>query len=127
GAARRCPRRQVVHDGAGDGTEPMVIEGVEIDFDKDEGHLRLDCGEEQFAHVRDAVVAEASATEQLGPFIDGIRTIAVRRIAALRDTVPRRFGLGLRSLLVGLALIMSLAIQLIGMFAIARWLWGPRS
>jgi hypothetical protein len=102
----------------------MVIEGIEIHFDEDEGHLRLDCGDEEFNHVRDVVIAQASAADHLSPFIDGIRSIAVRRILALRDTAPRRFGRGFRILLVSLALSISLTIQVVGMFAIARWLWG---
>jgi hypothetical protein len=102
----------------------MVTEGIEIHFDEDEGHLRLDCGDEEFTHFRDIVVAGASAADQLGPFVDGIRFIAVRRIAAIRDTTPRRFGRGFRILLISLALSISLAIQVIGMLAITRWLWG---
>ncbi len=105
----------------------MVIKGIEVSFDEDEGHLRLDCGEEEFLHVRDLVIAKAAAAEEMGPFVDGIRTIAVRRIAALRDTVPGRSGRGLRSILVGLALLISLAIQVVGLLAIVQWLWGHRS
>src|SRR5262249_10050945 len=109
----------------------MVIKGIEIHFDEDEGHLRLDCGDEGFTHVRDVVIAQASAADRLSPFIDGIRSIAIRRILALRDTAPRRFGRGFRILLILLALSISLAIQVAGLFfiarGIARWLWEPGS
>jgi hypothetical protein len=101
----------------------MVIEGIELHFDEDEGHLRLDCRDEEFTHLRDVVLAESSAADQLSPFIEGIRSIAVRRLMDLRDTVPRRVGLGCRILLISLALSISLAIQVIGIFAIAWWLW----
>jgi hypothetical protein len=101
----------------------MVIEGIEIHFDEDEGHLRLDCVDEEFTRLRDVVLAEAAAADQLSPYIDGIRSIAVRRLARLRDTAPRRIGRGLRILLISLALSISLAIQVIGLFALAWWLW----
>jgi len=101
----------------------MVIEGIEIHFDEDEGHLRLDCHDEEFTHLRDVVLAESSAADRLSPFIDGIRSIAVRRIASLQDSSPRRLGRGFRILLISLAVCISLAIQVIGIFAIARWIW----
>ena len=102
----------------------MVIEGIEIHLDEDEGHLRLDCGDEEFTHLRDVVIAEASAADQLRPFVDGIRSIVVRRIVALRDTTPRRFGRGCRILLISFALFISLTIQVVGIIFIAWWLWG---
>lgn len=43
----------------GDGTQDMT-QGIEIHFDADEGHLRLDCSEEEFLHLRDLVIAGAS-------------------------------------------------------------------
>ena len=103
----------------------MVIEGIEIHFDEDEGYLRLDCRDEEFSHLRDVVLAESSATDRLSPFIAGIRSIAVRRIASLQDTAPRRLGRGFRTLVISLALCISLAIQVIGIFTIAGWLWKP--
>jgi hypothetical protein len=102
----------------------MEIEGIEIHFDEDEGHLRLDCGEQEFEHIRDLVVSRASATDRLGPFVDAIRSIVVRRRAALRDTTPVRRARLFRILLISLALSASLAIQVVGLVAIARWLGG---
>jgi hypothetical protein len=103
----------------------MVIEGIEIHFDEDEGHLRLDCRDEEFTHLRDVVLAESSATDRLSPFIGGIRSIAFRRLVNHHDAAPRRIGRGLRVLLISLALCISLAIQVIGIFTIVRWLWKP--
>ena len=45
---------------------------IEIQFDEDEGHLRLDCREDEYIHIRDLVVYGASAADRLEPFIEGI-------------------------------------------------------
>jgi hypothetical protein len=103
----------------------MTIEGIEIHFDEDEGHLRLDCRDEEFNHLRDVVLAGSSAADRLSPFIGGIRSIAVRRIASPQDTASRRLGRGFRIFVISLALCISLAIQVIGIFTIAGWVWGP--
>jgi hypothetical protein len=97
-------------------------EGIEIHFDEEEGHLRLDCGEEEFKRIRDLVVSRGSAADRLGPFMDGIQSIALRRLAAVRDTTPRRIRRGLQVFLVSLALAVAAAIQVIGLVAVARWL-----
>src|SRR5262249_28105177 len=110
-------------DGKGDGTGDMVIEGTEIHFDEDEGHLRLDCSDEEFNHLRDLVVSEVAAADQLNPFLDGIRSIVVRRVVTLQDTAPRRFGHGFRIVLISFAISLSLAIQVIGIYTIAGWFW----
>jgi hypothetical protein len=49
-----------------------LTETIEIHFDKDEGHLRLDCREDEYIHIRDLVVYGASAADRLEPFIEGI-------------------------------------------------------
>ncbi len=108
----------------GAGVRDMEIEGIEVHFDEDEGHLRLDCGEEEFEHIRDLVVSKASATDRLGPCVNVIRSIAVRRRAALQETPPGRRSRLFRILLITLALSASLAIQIVGLIAIARWLGG---
>ena len=88
GEGRRRPRSRRVGDDVGAGVREMEIEGIEVHFDEDEGHLRLDCGEEEFEQIRDLVVSKASATDRLGPCVNVIRSIAVRRRAALQDTTP---------------------------------------
>jgi hypothetical protein len=108
----------------GDRIWDMMMEGIEIHFDKDEGHLRLDCGDEEFSHIRDLVVSEASASGELNPCIDGIRSIVVRRTTALGDTTPGPFRRGLGSYLIVLALAIALGIQIIGIITVVRWLLG---
>jgi hypothetical protein len=110
----------------GDGIQD-VMEGIEIHFDQDEGHLRLDCSEQEFRHIRELVVSGASAADRLSPFIDAIRFITVRRMAAVQDTTPRRFRRGLQILLISLLLSVALVIQVIGIIAVARWLLGRGS
>lgn len=105
----------------------MTIDGVEAHFDEDEGHLRLDCGDDDFIYIRDRLINEAPLVGQLTPIADGIRCIVIRRSSALRDVTPDRFGRGFRILLIAIALSLSLAIQVIGLVAISRWLWGRDS
>lgn len=103
----------------------MVIEGIAVHFDEDEGHLRLDCDDEEFSRIRDLVVGEASVADQLGPLVDVIRSIAVRRRASLRDAMRGRPARGFRIILISLALSASVTIQVVGLIALARWLWNP--
>jgi hypothetical protein len=108
-------------DGMGDGAQDMT-EAIEIHFDKEEGCLRLDCGEEEFDRLRDLVVHGASAADRLGPFMDGIQSIVLRRRVAVRDETPGRFRGGFQAFIISLALAGALVIQVIGIVAIARWL-----
>jgi hypothetical protein len=100
-----------------------MTEGIEMHFDAEEGHLRLDCSEEQFPHIRDLVISGASTGDRLGPFVDGIRSILVRRTAAVQATKPKRLRRGFVILLVCLALGVSLAIQVVGIIEVIRWLF----
>jgi hypothetical protein len=101
-----------------------VTQGIVIQFDAEEGHLRLDCAEEEFLYIRHLVLSGASTGGRPIPFVDGIRSIVVRRPAAARDTIARRWRRGPLIVLGALALISSLAIQVIGIVAVIRWLWG---
>ena len=94
---------------------------IEIQFDEDEGHLRLDCREDEFIHIRDLVVTGTSAADRLRPFREGIRSIVVRRMDAVQDPMPRRFRWELQILLVALGVSVLVVIQVIGIIAIARW------
>jgi hypothetical protein len=96
-------------------------ERIEIHFDQDEGHLRLDCREDEFIDVRDLIVTGTSAAEWLGPFREGIRSIVVRRMDAVQDSMPRRFRRELEFLLVSLIVLVTVVIQVIGIIAIVRW------
>jgi hypothetical protein len=107
----------------GDGTQDMT-QGIEIHFDEDEGHLRLDCSEAEFLHIRDLVISEASTDGRLTPFVDGIRSIVVRRSRAGPGTQPRRSRRPFLILLVSFALGASVAIQVVGIVAAVRWLLG---
>jgi hypothetical protein len=109
-------------DGVGDGIRDMVIEKIEIHFDEDAGHLRLDCADEEFIHIRDLVLSEASVTDQVQLAIDGIQSIVVRRKTALRETTPGRIRRRLVIFLVSSALFVAVVIQVVGIIAIARWL-----
>jgi hypothetical protein len=97
---------------------------IEIYFDADEGHLRLDCGEEEFLRLRDLVISGASTGDRLNPLLDGIRSIVIRRTAAVQDASPKRFPRGLKVLLVSLALGVSLAVQVVGVVVVIRLLLG---
>ncbi len=99
-------------------------EVIEIHFDEEDGHLQLDCSGEEFTHIRDLVVSEASAEEKVGPFIDGIRFIGVRQIAAISDGMTRRVRRRAQVFLVILVLAAALVIQAIGIVSIVRWLLG---
>ena len=105
----------------------MTRDRTEAHFDEEEGHLRIDCADEDFNRIRDLLLAEASMADRIGPFTDGIRCIVIRRSSALRDVTPERLGRGLRILFVAIALSLSLAIQVIGLVTISRWLWGRDS
>ena len=94
---------------------------IEIQFDEDEGHLRLDCREDEFIHIRDLVVTGTSAADRLRPFREGIRSIVVRRMDAVQDSMPRRFRRELEFLLVSLIVLVTVVIQVIGIIAIVRW------
>jgi hypothetical protein len=94
---------------------------IEIHFDADEGHLRLDCGEDEFIHIRDLVATETSAADRLGPFVNGIRSIVVRKMDVIQESIPRRFRRKLQILFVALVLSVPMVIQVIGIIAIARW------
>jgi hypothetical protein len=97
---------------------------IEIHFDADEGHLRLDCGEEEFLHMRDLVISGAETGDRLDPFSDGIRSIVIRRAAAVQDTKPRRIRRGFGVFLVWVALMVAVAVQVVGIVAVIRWLLG---
>lgn len=100
----------------------MVIEPIEAHLDEDEGHLRLDCADEEFARIRDLIIAGAPSSEGLELFRDGIRSIVVCRRPSPDEGPPRRPARGFRLALIALALAASLAIQVIGIIAIVRWL-----
>jgi hypothetical protein len=99
----------------------IMTEGIEIQFDRDEGHLRLDCSDEQFVQIRDLVISEASMCDRLGPFIDGIQSILVRRTTAIHNAKPARFRRGFQVFLAALGLGIALVVQVIGIIAII-WL-----
>jgi hypothetical protein len=101
-----------------------MIPVMQIHFDEEEGHLRLDCGEQEFTHLRDLVICGASAADRIGPFMDGIRSIVVRRVDAIQKTTPGQFGRRVQILLIASLLSVPLVIQIIGIIAIARWLLG---
>lgn len=101
-----------------------MTEVIEIHFDEEDGHLQLDCSGEDFTHIRDLVVSGASAQEKVGPFIDAIRFIGVRHIAANPDGITRRVHRRAQVLLIVLALAAALVIQAIGVVSIVRWLLG---
>ena len=96
-------------------------------FDADEGHLRLDCSEEEFLRIRDLLIAAAATGDRLDAFVDGIRSILVRRTAAVQDTTTRRFGGAIRILLVCLALGVSVSVWLVGLVVVIQWLLGERA
>lgn len=108
----------------GDGIRDMTAEGIQIDFDPSEGLLRIDCDEVPFAHLRDAILTEVSVEDQLAPFLDGLRSILVRRPAAVAEAIPRRLDRGVRFALIALVLSGSLAVQVIGLIVVARWMLG---
>jgi hypothetical protein len=103
-----------------------MTERIEIHFDADEGHLRLDCGEEEFLRVRDLIISEAVTGDRLDAFVDGIRCILVRRNAAVQDTKSPRFRRGIRVLLVWLALGLSVAVWVVGLVTVIWWLFAGR-
>ena len=114
------------NDGAGDGTQDMK-EVIEIHFDEEDGHLRLDCGSEEFSHLRELVVSEPQVSERVGPYAEGIRSIVVRRLSAVRDTMPRRVGRGAQILVIGLALALAAVIEIVGIVVVVQWLWTRAS
>jgi len=99
-------------------------ETIETHFDVDEGHLRLDCREDEYIHIRDLVVYGTSAADRLEPFIEGIRSIVVRRMDAVQDTMTRRFRRESQILLASLVVSLLGVIQVMGIIAIARWVLG---
>ena len=99
-------------------------ERIEIHFDRDEGHLQLDCAEDEFIEVRDLVVTGTSAADRLWPIREGIRSIVVRRMDAVQDRMPRRFRRELPILLVSFVALVSVVIQVIGVITIAQWVRG---
>jgi hypothetical protein len=101
-----------------------MTDGIEIHFDAEEGHLRLDCSEEQFVRIRDCIVGGAGAGNRFDAFVDGIRSILVRRTGAVPDAKPERFRGALRIGLVALAVGLSLIVQFIGIVAVIRWFLG---
>jgi hypothetical protein len=104
-----------------------MTEGIDIQFDRDEGHLRLDCNEEQFAHIRDLVISGAASGDGLGPFIDGVQSILVRRTAAIHDAKPARVRRRFQVFLAALGLGIALVVQVFGIIAIIWWLLLRRS
>jgi hypothetical protein len=105
----------------------MVKQGINISFDKEAGHLRIDCDGEEFDHIRSLVLAEASAADQLALFEDGIRSIVLRRPPPPGAGVPGRPGRILRYVAIAAALLLALAIQVVGIVAIALRLLGHHS
>jgi hypothetical protein len=100
---------------------------IEIHFDADDGHLRLDCGEQEFLHLRDLVISGASTGDRLSPFIDGIQSIVIRRTATAQHASSKRSRRGFKVLLVSLALGVALAVQVVGIVEVIRWLFGRGS
>jgi hypothetical protein len=111
-------------EGGGERNQSAMIPVMQIHFDEEEGHLRLECGEQEFTHLRDLVICDASAGDRIGPYIDGIRSIAVCRLDVIHQTTPRHFGRKVQTVLIASLLSVSLVIQIIGIIAIARWLLG---
>jgi hypothetical protein len=103
-----------------------MTEGIEIHFDAEEGHLRLDCGEEEFLRIRDLIISGAATGDRFDAFADGIRCIVVRRTPAVRDTTPRRFRRGIRIVLVWLAVGVSVAVWVVGLVTVIWWLLAGR-
>src|SRR5689334_22374163 len=104
----------------------MVKEGIELHFDKDHGHLLIDCADEEFDHLRRLVLAEASAADELSLFEDGIGSIALRRLPrpGAGGVAPGRPRRVLQSIAIATALVVSLAIQVVGIVAIVCRLLG---
>jgi hypothetical protein len=102
----------------------MVTEKIEIHFDADEGHLWIDCDGAEFARMRNLVLAEAEATDRVGPFLDGLRSILIRHPATPREVASVRPGRRVRVVLIAAALASSLAIQVFGLVVLARRLLG---
>lgn len=101
-----------------------MVEGIEIHFDEEEGHLRLDCGEAEFDQIRDQIVAEGLGDGRLDPGVESIRTILVRRAAAIDTGTAswlRRWG-GMA--LIAAVLALAVVLQVVGLVAAARWLLG---
>lgn len=104
----------------------MVTEQIEVAFDEDEGFLRIDCADEQFARIRDDLVARVPEADRLNLLRDHIRCIAVRRRPAPDEAPPRPPGRGFRLALIALALALSLVIQVLGVVYIVQTLWNFR-
>jgi hypothetical protein len=114
------------NDEVGDETQ-QTTEGIEVRFDLDEGHVHLDCDEEEFVYIRDLVLYGAKADGLIGPVGGGIQSIAIRCQGAVRDTAPAEFCRGSLRLLIILGVLLSVALQFIGIFAAVRWLMGVGS
>jgi hypothetical protein len=104
-----------------------MTDAIEIHFDSEEGHLRLDCSEAEFLHIRDLVISAASTGDHFDPAIDGIRSIVIRRTEAVQDTKPKRLLRRFLVLLVCLLLGVSMSVQVVGIVAVIRWLLGRGS
>ncbi len=65
--------------------------------------------------------------DQLTPFAEGIRSVAIRLFSTLREARPNRFGRRFRILLIAIVPCLSLAIRVIGVVTIVGWIWGPGS
>jgi hypothetical protein len=97
-----------------------MTEKIEIHFDEDEGHLQIDCHEDDFIRIRDLVVTGTSAADRLRPFREGIRSIVVRRMDTVQDRMPRRFRRERQILLISFVVFVSVVIQVMGIIAIVR-------
>jgi hypothetical protein len=111
---------------AGDRPQPTTG-GIEVRFDRDEGHLHFECDDEEFVYIRDLVLYGAKMDGRIAPFGEGILSIAIRSRGAVRDTAPAQFCRGSLTLLVLLAAVLPVALEFIGIFTAVRWLMGVGS
>jgi hypothetical protein len=95
-----------------------VTDDIEVRFD--DGHLTLSCGEDAFARLRAAVIAQSDAAASLEGGSDAVRYIVVRPMVVPIESSTSRYD---RVALLGCGLVgfAILFLLLVGAGTLAGW------
>ncbi|MHC5537458.1 hypothetical protein ACYOEI_04405 [Singulisphaera rosea] len=94
--------------------------GIEIHFEPRRDQLLLSCGEEEFARLRDLIVAESGIREIIGSPAAGVGHIEIESVpAVLADRRKARRDPG--GLVIGLAIACAVPVFVVGLRTILLW------
>lgn len=99
-----------------------MTDDIEIHFNQPRGLLELACGDDAFARVREAVIAEAGASDAIGGDPDAVCLMFIGRKAVPSAEPASQLRDQIALLGCGLVAFMFLFLLLVGAATIAGWI-----